>query len=102
MVTSTVVPSASGSGWAGRNTPPSYTAVTPRADPVALGALPLTLVRPAIDRALRWFDQGDAFDRWTVARQTAALKEIVCARDDLPQVAAVDLSPFLPLLGLTL
>jgi hypothetical protein len=74
--------------------------ITPRGDAIALGALPLPIVRPAVQRALRWFDQGEAFERWTLARETAALREMVCARDDLPEVGAVDLSPFLPLLAL--
>lgn len=73
---------------------------TPLADPEALGGLPFALVRAPLRTALRWFSQGDAFDRWTAARQAAALQRTVCVRDDLPEVGAVELSPFLPLLAL--
>ncbi len=76
--------------------------VTPLTEAEALGALPLALVRPAIRTALRWFSQGDAFDAWTTSRQTTALKTIVCTRDDLPDVGAIDLSPFLPFLSVNL
>jgi hypothetical protein len=76
--------------------------VTPLADPEPLGGLPYTTARVPLSTALRWFSRGDAFDRWTAARQAAALKETVCVRDDLPEVGAVDLSPFLPFLALNL
>jgi hypothetical protein len=74
--------------------------VTPLADPEPLGGLPYASARAPLRTALRWFSQGDAFDRWTASRQTAALKQTVCVRDDLPEVGAVDLSPFLPFLAL--
>ena len=76
--------------------------VTPLGETDALGALPLALARTPIQTGLRWFSQGDAFDRWTAARQAAALKSIVCARDDLPEVGAVDLASHVPFLALNL
>lgn len=77
-----------------------FVTVTPIEEPEALGSLPYTLARAPLRAALRWFSQGDAFDRWTSARQSSALQETVCVRDDLPEVGAVDLSPFLPVLAL--
>lgn len=76
--------------------------LTPLDDSVPLGALPLAVARPPLRAALRWFSQGDAFDRWTATRQAQALNQTVCARDDLPQVGAIDLSRFLPFLSLNL
>ena len=76
--------------------------VTALADAQPLGASPFALVRAPLRTALRWFSQGDAFDRWTAAGQVDVLKKTVCIRDDLPEVGAVDLSPFLPLLALNL
>jgi hypothetical protein len=60
-------------------------------DSSPLGAVPLGRVRPAIAAALRSFAQGVAFERWTVGKQRAALATATCAKDDLPQPAAVDL-----------
>jgi hypothetical protein len=69
-------------------------------DPSPLGAVPLGRARPAIAAALRAFSLGDAFERWSVGKQTAALATATCAKDDLPQPAAVDLTQFLPFLRL--
>jgi hypothetical protein len=69
-------------------------------DPLPLGAVPLGRARPAIASALRAFARGAAFEQWTVARQRGALDSAICARDDLPQPAAVDLVSYLPFLRL--
>ena len=79
-----------------------FLTVTPLEEPEPLGGLPYSVARAPLRTALRWFSQGDAFDRWTSARQTKALENMVCVRDDLPEVGAVDLSPFLPVLALSL
>jgi hypothetical protein len=68
--------------------------------PLPLGAVPLGQARPAILAALRSFARGVAFEHWTVARQRGALNTATCARDDLPQPAAVDLVQYLPFLRL--
>lgn len=69
-------------------------------DPLPLGAVPLGQARPAILAALRAFARGAAFEHWTVAKQRGALNTATCARDDLPQPAAVDLVQYLPFLRL--
>jgi hypothetical protein len=69
-------------------------------DPLPLGAVPLGQARPAILAALRAFARGVAFEHWTVAKQRGALNTATCARDDLPQPAAVDLVQYLPFLRL--
>jgi hypothetical protein len=69
-------------------------------DPLPLGAVPLGRARPAIVAALHAFAQGVAFERWTVGKQRTALNTATCAKDDLPQPAAVDLVQYLPFLRL--
>ena len=70
------------------------------ADSLPLGAVPFGRVKPAIAAALRAFARGLAFESWTVARQHGALNTAICAKDDLPQPAAVDLTQFVPFLRL--
>ena len=65
-----------------------------------LGAVALGKVTPAIRAALTSFNRGEAFERWTVARQRGALDTAICAKDDLPQPSAVDLTSYLPFLKL--
>jgi hypothetical protein len=69
-------------------------------DSLPLGAVPLGRARPAIAAALRAFAHGVAFERWTVGKQRTALNTATCAKDDLPQPAAVDLVQYLPFLRL--
>ena len=73
-------------------------AVRPLAPAEPLGAQPFTSVRPAIVAALRGFERAQAFERWTIARQNAALGHTICLRDQLPQPAAIDLTQYLPFL----
>jgi hypothetical protein len=70
-------------------------------EPMPLGALPLERARPAISAALTAFARGEAFERWTAARQTSMLARTTCVRDDMPAPGPVDLSTFLPFLSLT-
>ena len=75
--------------------------VRPLGRTMPLGALPLSRARTGIVAALRTFARGAAFERWTADRQTSALRQTICYRDDLPAPAAVDLSTFLPFLSPT-
>jgi hypothetical protein len=70
------------------------------ADALPLGAVPLGQAKPTIAAALRSFARGAAFEKWSVAQQRAALNDAICARDELPQPAAVDLTSYLPFLRL--
>ncbi|MGH3025015.1 MAG: hypothetical protein ACRDLR_01010, partial [Gaiellaceae bacterium] len=72
--------------------------VTALDQPVALGALALATARKAIESALRGFGRGQAFERWTIARQNGTLAKATCLRDELPEPAAVDLVEYLPFL----
>jgi hypothetical protein len=74
--------------------------VKPLQDALPLGAVPLSKARPAIAAALKAFERGEEFEQWTVSKQRAAENSAVCAKDDLPQPAAVDLTSYLPFLRL--
>jgi len=74
--------------------------VRPLDQPLPLSAVPLALVRPAIEAALTAYARADAFERWTEAYQTRALNRVICRGDHLPQIGEVDLSTFVPFLAL--
>jgi hypothetical protein len=74
--------------------------VKPLDAPLPLGAVPLGKATPAIKAALRAFARGDAFESWTVGKQRFVLNTAICARDDLPQPSAADLTTYLPFLRL--
>jgi hypothetical protein len=74
--------------------------VTPLSATQPLGALPLESVRAAIVETLRSFERGEAYEKWTESLQTRALRSAICARDDLPAPGSVELSTYLPFLGI--
>ena len=74
--------------------------IKPLDDALPLGAVPLGKATPAIKAALRGFARGEQFEQWTVGKQRAALNTAICAKDDLPQPSAVDLTSYLPFLRL--
>ena len=74
--------------------------IKPLDDALPLGAVPLGKVTSAIKAALRSFARGEQFEQWTVGRQRAALNTATCAKDDLPQPSAVDLTSYLEFLRL--
>jgi hypothetical protein len=65
-----------------------------------LGAVPLGQATPAIKAALRAFARGAEYERWSIGRQRFGLNNAICARDDLPQPATVDLTAYAPFLRL--
>lgn len=69
-------------------------------EPVPLGSLPLGTVQPAIRDALVAYARADAIEVWGTTRQTTALADATCRRDDLPHVGSVDLTQYLPYLRL--
>jgi hypothetical protein len=73
--------------------------VTPLEQPLPLGALPVSMATSAIRAALDGYARAAAFDAWTLRIQASALDRITCLRDDLPSVGSVDLSLYLPFLG---
>jgi hypothetical protein len=65
-----------------------------------LSSFPLARAQPAIVAALRDIARASVFTRWTVVRQRRASRRLACLRDDLPGIAAVELSDYLPFLDL--
>jgi hypothetical protein len=65
-----------------------------------LSSFSIEQARPAIVAAVRDLARRRAYVRWTVLRQTKASRRVVCLRDDLPAVDAVELTDFLPFLAL--
>jgi hypothetical protein len=65
-----------------------------------LGAVPLGQATPAIRAALRAFARGAAYEQWSIGSQRSGLNNAICARDDLPQPATVDLTTYAPFLRL--
>jgi hypothetical protein len=70
-------------------------------DAAPLGTLPLEQARPAIAAALSAFERRSAFDGWTLARQTEALRTATCRSDALPAPGTLRLTSYLPFLSLT-
>jgi hypothetical protein len=103
LILSATAPEQLFSGGARRVwTPSGFVRVTPLGRSEPLGSVPLTEARPAIAAALSSFRRGEAFERWTESEQSAARADAICARDDLPQPAAIELTTFLPFLQLSL
>ncbi len=67
---------------------------------VPLAAVPFATARPALRRALQEAARENAYRTWTARVQNRALDEILCTRDRLPAVGAVELTTFLPFLQL--
>ena len=66
----------------------------------ALGAVPLSLARPAVRAALTAQGRLQAVETWSVGAQSRAMSRILCIGDVLPASATVDLTSFLPFLAL--
>jgi hypothetical protein len=67
--------------------------------PVALGALPLTVARPAIVTALQDLARADRYESWLLARENVLDEQAVCRRDAQPQVGIVELTDYVPFLA---
>lgn len=74
--------------------------IVARDDPQPLGTVPFYAARSAIATALRSFARRERFEAWSVARQSHALTNAICRRDELPAPAAILLSGYLPFLAL--
>jgi hypothetical protein len=67
--------------------------------PVSLGALPLSVARPAIVNALKELARSDRYEAWLLARERALDEQAVCRRDAQPEVGVVELTDYLPFLA---
>jgi hypothetical protein len=77
-------------------TPFGTVLVKPIDDAQQLGELPLGLVRGSISAALKKFARDDAYARWMLNRETAALATTICQRDALPTLSVPELELYLP------
>jgi hypothetical protein len=66
----------------------------------SLASVPLPLVRPAIEAALTRPARDEAYAAWLKAREQKLLRTAICAADELPPVAPVDLTTAMPFLVL--
>jgi hypothetical protein len=81
-------------------TPGGVIRVRPLGPARPLSVVGLDAGRPGIVAALRDLARSAAFETWTIRRQRQAQGRALCARDDLPQNEAVDLTEYLPFLEL--
>ena len=66
-----------------------------------LGTFPLSLARPSVVAALKEIQRRQIFERWFNRPLNDGLDRLRCAGDELPPVANVDLTTYLPFLALT-
>jgi hypothetical protein len=66
----------------------------------ALGTYPLGLARPTVAAALKEIQRRQIFERWFSRPLSDGLDELRCANDELPAIAVVDLTTYLPFLTL--
>jgi hypothetical protein len=65
-----------------------------------LASIPLAKARASVATAVVSLRRDDAYQRWLLAREQAALKQTLCWRDQLPAIDVVSLTDFLPFLTL--
>jgi hypothetical protein len=70
-------------------------------DAYPLGTFPLSVARPTIVAALKEIQRRQIFERWFTRPLADGLDRVRCANDELPAVAVVDLTTYLPFLALT-
>jgi len=73
--------------------------VRPLAAPVPLFALSRAQAAGVARAVLDRFGRDDVFQSWLQAQETKLLDSAVCARDQLPTAADVDLTAWVPFLG---
>jgi hypothetical protein len=66
-----------------------------------LGAVPLSLARPAIAAAITSLAREDAYQAWLLAQEQRVLGTAICAGDDVPSALTVGLEDYLPFLALS-
>jgi hypothetical protein len=66
-----------------------------------LGTFPLSLARPTVVAALKEIKRRQVFERWFTRPLNDGLDRLRCSNDELPPVAVVDMTTYLPFLTLT-
>jgi hypothetical protein len=70
-------------------------------DAFSLGTFPLSVARPTVVAALKEIQRRQIFERWFGRPLNDGLDRLRCANDELPAVAVVDLTTYMPFLTLT-
>jgi hypothetical protein len=86
--------------WSFVWSPQGAVRVRPLAPPEPLGGIPLATARPSIRAALIAQSREARFPQWLLSEEKKAFPEGTCWRDQFPEVGEVDLTAYLPFLGL--
>ena len=90
-----------GRKWVKIKTPDGVLKIRSEDDAFPLGTFPLSVARPTVAAALKEIQRRQIFERWFTRPLNDGLDRIQCANDELPPVAVVDLTTYLPFLALT-
>lgn len=74
--------------------------VTAQDDTMPLGAFPVGVARTSVVAALKEISRRQLFERWFTKPLSDQLDDLRCADDQLPAIAVVDMTTFLPFLTL--
>jgi hypothetical protein len=74
--------------------------VTAQDDTMPLGAFPLGVARTSVVAALKEISRRQLFERWFTRPLADQLRNLRCSDDQLPAIAVVDMTTFLPFLTL--
>jgi hypothetical protein len=66
---------------------------------VPLGAVPLSVARPAVVAALKAMARDRRYEAWLLGRQRVEADQALCRKDELPTPGIVPLTDFLPFLA---
>ncbi len=92
---------APGKKWNRIRTSDGFFKVRSEDEAYPLGTFPLSVARPAVVAALKEIQRRQIFERWFTRPLAAGLDRVRCRNDELPAVAVVDLTTYLPFLALT-
>jgi hypothetical protein len=74
--------------------------IRPLEDTLPLAAVPPSAARASIASALVSLAKSDAYQAWLQAQEEKVLSSAICAGDDVPAAAPLDLTDYLPYLAL--
>jgi hypothetical protein len=74
--------------------------ITAQDDTMPLGAFPLGVARNSVVAGLKEISRRQLFERWFTRPLSDQLDKLRCADDQLPAIAVVDMTTFLPFLTL--
>jgi hypothetical protein len=87
--------------WSRIRTPDGVMKVRSEDGTFPLGTYPLSVARPAVAAALREIQRRQIFERWFNRPLNDGIDRVRCSNDELPAVANVDLTTYLPFLAIT-